>query len=104
MRTRHPLHVRHLRHLRHLHPRHLPRLAVVLLIAASAIGAPHELTFEVASRGEAVARITVKCDHCRWDTAGREATVFSIAVDGRYNQHLVALRTGEATYEVLLGA
>ena len=76
----------------------------VFALATSAAAAPRELTFEVASRGEAVARITVTCDHCRWDTAGREAAVFSIAVDGRYNQHLVAIRSGEATYEVLLGA
>ena len=79
-------------------------LIVVLLFAASAVGAPRALTFEVPAPAEVIARIPVQCDDCRWDATGREAAVFSISVDGRYNQHLVAVRTGEATYEVLLGA
>ena len=79
--------------------------AILVFVASVSISAtPRGQTFEVASRGEAVARITVTCDQCRWDISGREAAVFSIAVDGRYSQHLVAMRTGEATYEVLLGA
>lgn len=76
---------------------------VVLVFAASAVGAPRELTFKVATRAEVVARIAVQCDDCRWDTAGREAAVWSITVDGRYSQHLVAVRSGKASYDVMLG-
>jgi hypothetical protein len=80
---------------------HLSLLA--LAFAATVVAAPHELTFKVATRAEVVARIAVQCDDCRWDTPDREAAVFSIAVDSRYSQHLVAVRGGKATYDVMLG-
>ena len=85
--------------------RHLLHVSILFFAGATAVSAaPRELRFEVPTRSEVIAKISVTCDECRWDTPGREAAVFSITIDGRYNQHLVALRTGEATYDVLLGA
>ena len=60
-------------------------------------------TFVTAARAEGIATITATCNACSWDVAGREAVVLSLALDGRYVQHLPIVRTGHADYRVMLG-
>jgi hypothetical protein len=60
-------------------------------------------TFRASATGEAVATITASCRDCDWGTAGREAVVLELQLDGRYSQHLFLTRTGLAEYRVLLG-
>jgi hypothetical protein len=73
------------------------------LVAGTAQAQVAKATFETAARAEAIATITATCNACAWDVAGREAVVLSLAVDGRYLQHLAIVRTGHADYRVMLG-
>jgi hypothetical protein len=47
--------------------------------------------------------VTAGCEGCDWGFRGREAAVLSLAVDGRYSQHLVLFRGESAEYRLLLG-
>lgn len=80
-------------------------LAVVMALAAaaSARGEIRTTTFETKAPAEAFATMTATCHMCAWDVAGREAVVLSLALDGRYVQHLPIVRTGRAEYRVMLG-
>ncbi len=61
-------------------------------------------TFRAAAGGEATAVVRARCGRCAWDTAGREAVVLSLSLDGRYSQHLVLVRGDrDAEYHVALG-
>jgi hypothetical protein len=73
------------------------------LVAGTAQAQVATATFETAARAEAIATIAATCNTCAWDVAGREAVVLSLALDGRYVQHLPVLRTGHADYRVMLG-
>ncbi len=75
----------------------------MVLSAGSARAEVAKTTFETKARAEALATITVTCDTCAWDVAGREAVVLSLVLDGRYVQHLPIVRTGRAEYRVMLG-
>ena len=82
----------------------LGRALLVLLLAGGWTRAEAAQTrFDTTGRAEAVATITVSCAMCAWDTAGREAVVLSLTLDGRYVQHLPIVRTGRADYSVMLG-
>ncbi len=76
---------------------------MVLLAVGSARGEIATTTFETTVPAEALATITATCSLCSWDVAGREAGVLSLALDGRYVQHLPIVRTGRAEYQVMLG-
>ncbi len=68
------------------------------------VAAPiRQTTFESTGAAEALARITVRCDTCAWDTPGSEAVVLTIKLDDLAVQHLPVVRTGRAEYHVLLG-
>jgi hypothetical protein len=73
------------------------------LVAGTAQAQIATATFETATRAEAIATITATCNACAWDVAGREAVVTSLALDGRYVQHLPIVRTGRADYRIMLG-
>jgi hypothetical protein len=73
------------------------------LVAGTAQAQIAKATFETAARAEAIATITATCNACAWDVGGREAVVLSLALDGRYAQHLPIVRTGHADYRVMLG-
>jgi hypothetical protein len=85
--------------------------AAVLLVAAGS-ARPDTGNFEAfpitrfESRGpaEAVVRLTVQCDRCQWDVAGREGATLALTVDTRKPIHLPIVRSGSAEYVVLLGA
>ena len=68
------------------------------LVAGTVQAQVAKATFETAARAEAIATITATCNACAWDVAGREAVVLSLALDGRYVQHLPIVRTGHAEY------
>jgi hypothetical protein len=78
---------------------------VIVLLAAPAPAAESVagVTFGTDVRAEALATFTVSCDACAWGVVGREAVVLSLALDGRYIQHLPLVRTGRAEYQVMLG-
>jgi hypothetical protein len=61
--------------------------------------------FRIARDAEVVATINAGCARCDWGVPGREAVMLTLAVDGRYSQHLLLTR-GErpAAYRVMLGA
>ena len=63
-----------------------------------------DTTFTADGTGELVARITVDCDACAWDTTGSEAVVLAITLDDRAPVHLPVVRSGEAEYRILLGS
>jgi hypothetical protein len=65
---------------------------------------PGQLAFETARPAEALATLTVRCDACSWDAAGREAVMLRVTIDGRYVQHLPVTRQGRAEYRIMLGA
>jgi hypothetical protein len=69
--------------------------------ATASVDATH--SFTAVADGEAVATITAACRECDWGTAGREAVVLELQLDGRYSQHLFLTRTEAAEYRVLLG-
>lgn len=85
------------------------RAAVLVVTVSAVLGSSHTVeadagvTFTAGRLAEAFARITVACDACAWDTAGREAVIFSLSLDGRYSQHLPVVRPGRAEYVVFLG-
>lgn len=76
---------------------------VIALFAPARAESIATVTFGTDVRAEAVATFTVTCDACAWGVAGREAVVLSLALDGRYVQHLPLVRTGRAEYRVMLG-
>jgi hypothetical protein len=78
-------------------------VVVFTLSAASAHAEVATAMFDASTRAEAFATITATCDLCAWDTAGREAVVLSLSVDGVYTQHLSLVRRGRAEYRVMLG-
>jgi hypothetical protein len=80
----------------------MPGPLLALLLAAP--GPLHESAFHLDRPGEVVATVTAGCDGCDWAVPGHEAAVLSLAVDGRYSQHLVLFRGESAGYPVLLGA
>ena len=43
-------------------------------------------TFNAAADGEATAIIHATCARCAWDAAGREASVLTLSLDGRYSR------------------
>jgi hypothetical protein len=82
---------------------HALLVAAFVLSAVPAEAAVTEIRFMTVHPSEALAKITVTCDTCAWDVAGREAVVFSVALDDRYLHHLPVVRTGRADYDVLIG-
>jgi hypothetical protein len=81
------------------------RVVAALLCVATPVAAAtaHEHQFHVAETAEVVATITIDCARCDWEVQAREAVVFTVNVDGRYVQHVPAVRTGRAEYPLLLG-
>jgi hypothetical protein len=85
-------------------------LAILFAVVIALLAGPARaesvatVTFGTAVRAEALATLTVTCDRCAWGVPGREAVVLSIALDGRYAQHLPVIRTGRAEYRVMLGS
>jgi len=62
-----------------------------------------DTSFSADGTGEAVARVTVDCDACAWDTTGTEAVVLAVTLDDRAPVHLPVVRRGDAEYRILLG-
>ena len=79
-------------------------LAIMMALGASgsALGEIKTTTFETKAPAEAFATMTATCDMCAWDVAGREAVFLSLALDGRYVQHLPLTRTRRAEYRMML--
>jgi hypothetical protein len=79
----------------------------LVLVAVAASGAPavREERFTLETPSEVVASVTAGCAGCSWGTAGKQAAVLVLELDGRYSQHLVLTR-GEkpVEYPVSLGA
>jgi hypothetical protein len=82
---------------------HALLIAALVLAAVRAEAAVTEIRFVTVQPSEALAKITVTCDACAWDVAGREAVVLSVTLDDRYLHHLPVVRTGRADYDVLIG-
>ena len=61
-------------------------------------------SFDSSANVEAIARLNVRCDRCAWDKTGSEAVVLKLTLDDRAPIHLPIVRTGEAGYDVMLGA
>ena len=61
-----------------------------------------DTTFSADGIGEVVARVTVDCDACAWDTTGTEAVVLAITLADRAPVHLPVVRP-HAEYRILLG-
>lgn len=61
-------------------------------------------TFQSSRTAEAVARVTVNCEECAWEVAGREGVTLVVSLDDRAPIHLPVVRTGSAQYEVMLGS
>jgi hypothetical protein len=87
----------------------LPAVAALLGLAARAGAAEpgavlREEDFVLGSDGEAVAVLQAGCSGCDWGRRGREGAVLTLAVDGRYAQHLVLTRgQTPADYRAALG-
>lgn len=63
-----------------------------------------ERAFSLAEETEGFAALTASCAGCDWGAPGREAAALSIAVDGRYSQHVFLVRGEEsAEYRLALG-
>lgn len=75
-----------------------------IAVSAAAPQSAAEKSFSAPRRADAIARITVVCDACAWDTAGREAAILQVILDGRTPVRLPIVRSGRADYSVLLGA
>src|SRR5262245_24156319 len=61
-------------------------------------------SFTVDGVSEIVATLHASCEGCDWGVAGREGAAVTIAVDGRYRQHVMLTRgEAESEYRVLLG-
>ena len=63
-----------------------------------------DTTFTASATGEVVARVTVDCDACAWNTTGTEAVVLAITLDDRAPVYLPVVRPGDAEYRILLGS
>jgi hypothetical protein len=74
----------------------------MLLAAALALGGA-EVTVQTAQRAVLIATVSAACTRCDWATAGREAAMLRLTLNGRYSQHLAIVRAGSAEYRVLLG-
>src|SRR5437763_336691 len=81
----------------------LGMLLVTAPVPQAAQAQPYVQTFTVATAAEVVATITAACMRCDWGSAGREAVVLELAVDGAYSQHVVLTRSETAAYRVMLG-
>ena len=84
-------------------------LSLAMASPSLAMASPSEVlrreAFEVARPSEVVATLTAGCAGCSWSEKGREAAALSLALDGRYSQHLFLARgEGPAEYRVALGA
>ena len=63
-----------------------------------------DTTFTAGATGEVVARVTVDCEACAWNTADTEAVVLAITLDNRAPVYLPVARRGDAEYRILLGS
>ena len=79
-------------------------LAAAVLAAGCGRDTTSRTTFTASNAAEAIARVTVDCGACAWDTIGNEAVVLKLSLDGGPSQHLPVVRTGRAEYRVMLGA
>jgi hypothetical protein len=85
-------------------------LSLLALVAVAGLAAQERTypalrqhTFTVAKPAETIANITVRCDRCAWNVAGREAVVLQLNLDGGPALFLPLTRSGRAEYRVLLG-
>jgi hypothetical protein len=83
--------------------------ALVLVAAATfaqerTYPALRQQTFTLETPAELVANITVRCDRCSWDVAGREAVALQLNLDAGPAIILPLTRSGRADYRVLLGS
>jgi hypothetical protein len=78
-------------------------LLAAVLSACTSPAADSHTRIEVTSRAVLIATIDARCDRCAWNVEGREAATFTLALDGRYAQHLPLVRRGRAEYKVLVG-
>jgi hypothetical protein len=76
---------------------------VALLLAAALAVSGADVTVRTSQRAVLLATLNVTCQHCDWASAGREAVMLRLTVDGRYSQHLPIVRAGSSDYRVLLG-
>jgi hypothetical protein len=59
---------------------------------------------QVEREAEAVATVRAGCERCDWGQPGRESVALTIALDGRYSQHLqLVLGEAPADYHIALG-
>ena len=85
------------------------RTAVIVLAAVNRAGlcAAEELPLRREFSLEADAEVTVAlratCVSCDWSIEGQEAAALRIDVDGRYSQHVLLTRRGEARYAFFIG-
>jgi hypothetical protein len=82
------------------------RSALFLLVFLAAAGGEEDTRQRFESRGdaEAIARITVECGGCDWQTAGSEAVVLAVTLDDRAPVHVPITRNGQSEHRVMLGA
>jgi hypothetical protein len=86
------------------------RVVTFVLVASAAFAqertypALRQHAFTVDKQSELIANITVHCDRCSWDIAGREAVTLQLNLDASPATMLPLTRTGRAEYHVLLGA
>lgn len=66
-------------------------------------GAFSDTTFTAPGDAELIARVTVDCDACDWQTTGSEAVVLAITLDDHEPIYLPVVRSGDAEYRVMLG-
>jgi hypothetical protein len=80
----------------------IPALLLPIAMLASPL---RDEPFELAQPSEVVAVVTAACERCAWGRKGREAAALTLAVDGRYSQHLLLVQGQAASeYRVALGA
>ena len=86
-------------------------LAVLLVLFAASAQRPHFVEdggfpptkFESPTAAEIVARLTVRCDECRWDVEGGEGAVLMMTLDEGPTVYAPIVRSGTARYDVMLG-
>jgi hypothetical protein len=78
-------------------------LAAVLGAFSNPAAADDDTKVQITTRAVLIATIDARCDRCAWDVEGREAVTLTIALNGRYAQHLPLVRSGRAEYKVLVG-
>lgn len=76
---------------------------MALLLAAALAVSGADATIRTSQRAVLLATLNVTCQQCDWASAGREAAMLRLTIDGRYSQHLPIVRTGASDYRVLLG-